>query len=1307
MVRSLDRIAQDELLAEEQVTDLNMDATGQGSFDVASVNPINPDFQIAQLNNQKEPITVNKKTFYLPKDTELRNKILDARDDVNTIINEMTKEEFSQSDIMNYIDMYLKENELTKDQISGKYPDPETDFIMALGQGSNKRLLEIADKVIDFGYITSPLGFSAEKIQQSVQPDIDFVPANEKVKNKLHEVFEFLHFIDPSFTPDTFSERVADNMGGFLIDSIPITGAMTKLTQANKVQIKDPEVLKGVFAKAKNNLGLMYNQIIDIYDNAKKTGNLGSVVADDILAVMGFSAGTDFGKKLAEEATEPGLIGTPLNLAIQTFSPFIGAAGGLAAKKYLYDVPIATYNATKNFFKNYSEFNAANPDQSPTTNLIQFYKNKYDASKAKEISESINTQINPDEIANRERALEIENNLNKVVVQTVEEGPDGNQIIVQKEVDFRAEGQPSLDFTLAQALENPNLVQTQTKIEGDLINSGFTLSNFGGRGKQKEEVSKVIKDLALSNYKIVNDAIQREFPDKQFVYTTVTDDNGVSKIVAVEQKVGNFNSYFNTNNRAGGVVDEQIDDQLASQQNILTPGATIKTGQNVSETGAEIRTKYETQKQEQLDLFDNKLIQLVDDSFGGQSFDISDFKDTVITKVKKTDFDRDVDIPDQFYQIRDLGNDFVPIINSAERQIKQAYNTYLDSPTTENYKKYMETMYKVEKELNSKINGLNSKLTKQVESGDRTIAPRYDMGEIKFTYPEVIKFDNKGNVIAGINTPGKSFMGRDISDGSNPGIGQPGAAIKVDITEPTLEVSTKSLINLKQSVLRDMNVALRNPSENSELIKRQSIILKEIDKVIDDNLGGVQVYDDWLKQKTQNYTNIYEKGQILKITTQDGTGQYIIPDEAVGKAFLKNPQSIEEFFGVFSGDIAATKGLEDAFYDDLFKKILNSDGLIDINKLKNYRKNNAEIIAKLDEFIPISDSLDSQVKLGVNAANRIKVLNDRKKFAEFIELDTFLAEGGLGTKLTFKNSDEMIKQALKDPEVMKDIVKTFSNIKGENENILLSAFKNKLFNKFVQASQSEKPVYQGGQPNTSGMSKFLFDNESAIKAYYDAVGDKDGYKRLLDITEAMRRLNLTGYPQKMPNVLVNKTEQIFGTGIPQILSRVFAVQSGRTSSRFVGAELGMRFMQKLSTAAREKVIASALYSKENAEALLKMVNGSELTAKDLSVLKGLFGKAYGLVGTTIDDEMEAIEKQDVPFGFDKIDVETTSSLDKEGPTVAPKISKLNIPSPSNASSLAGINMAGNVTQNTIPNTAARGQAVFGQNDPIFGGIAAV
>ena len=46
---------------------------------------------------------------------------------------------------MNYIDMYLRENNLTKDQISGAYPNAETDFVMAFTQGANKRLLEIND----------------------------------------------------------------------------------------------------------------------------------------------------------------------------------------------------------------------------------------------------------------------------------------------------------------------------------------------------------------------------------------------------------------------------------------------------------------------------------------------------------------------------------------------------------------------------------------------------------------------------------------------------------------------------------------------------------------------------------------------------------------------------------------------------------------------------------------------------------------------------------------------------------------------------------------------------------------------------------------------------------------------------------------------------------------------------------------------------------------------------------------------------------------------------------------------------------
>ena len=501
---------------------------------------------------------------------------------------------------------------------------------------------------------------------------------------------------------------------------------------------------------------------------------------------------------------------------------------------------------------------------------------------------------------------------------------------------------------------------------------------------------------------------------------------------------------------------------------------------------------------------------------------------------------------------------------------------------------------------------------------------------------------------------------------------------------------------------------MQKPNENSELIKKLSIMVKEVDGVVDDNLQGIKAYDDWLTEKL-NYTDIFEKGQINKILTQTGTGEYAIQDELVGKAFLTDKKSIDEFFSTFGDDAEAVKGIEAAFYDMLFSTkggVLNKEGLIDINKLKNFRANNADMIAALDSYIPIQDALDSQIKLGVHAANRIKVMNDRKKFADYIELDNFVQNNELKTGLTYKNSKDMVNQALKDPEQMKDIVKAL----GDSDNkSLLPAFKNQIFDAFLESAKGFKAkttIVKGGQPEVGGMTKFLTKNEEAIKAFYEAQGDPDGYNRLLDITKAYYKLNLTGYPQKIPNAVPDKIQQIFGTGIPQILSRVFAVQSGRTSTRFITAELGMRFMEKLSTTQREKIIAAALYDKDNAEALLKMLEGKSLTMPELNTLKGLFGRTIGLIGKSVEGEIEEQQQGRVPYGYDVIDVPVPGKEKTTETQINQTFSNLNIPNVSPASSLSGINMAA-MTNATTPNTLARGQAVFGATDPIFGGINSV
>ena len=281
---------------------------------------------------------------------------------------------------------------------------------------------------------------------------------------------------------------------------------------------------------------------------------------------------------------------------------------------------------------------------------------------------------------------------------------------------------------------------------------------------------------------------------------------------------------------------------------------------------------------------------------------------------------------------------------------------------------------------------------------------------------------------------------------------------------------------------------------------------------------------------------------------------------------------------------------------------------------------------------------------------------------------------------------------------MKKTVQAIQN--SPESDAMIAAFKNEIFKEWIDKSKSR--VFKGKFPQVSGMNNWLEKNEVVIKSFFDAIGDPKGYDRLNNITKAYDKLNLTGYPGQADATKPSIIKRVFGSDIPQILSRVFAVQSGRTSSRFVGAELGMRFFRQLDANKRQKVIAEALYDKDVAEALLKVMTGDPLTKKDVNLMKGILGQVQGWMSNTIDDEI--LQDQQKQLQSDAKAITTTSSLDQGATGVAPK---LNIPSVSPASSLSGINISGAMTPATTPNTLQKGQALFGANDPIFGGIASV
>ena len=63
-------------------------------------------------------------------------------------------------------------------------------------------------------------------------------------------------------------------------------------------------------------------------------------------------------------------------------------------------------------------------------------------------------------------------------------------------------------------------------------------------------------------------------------------------------------------------------------------------------------------------------------------------------------------------------------------------------------------------------------------------------------------------------------MGRDLKAGEPIGIGVAGDQVTVDIKDPTLDIPISQLIKFKEGLLRDLNLAMQKPNENSELIKK-------------------------------------------------------------------------------------------------------------------------------------------------------------------------------------------------------------------------------------------------------------------------------------------------------------------------------------------------------------------------------------------------------------------------------------------------------------------------------------------------------
>jgi hypothetical protein len=229
------------------------------------------------------------------------------------------------------------------------------------------------------------------------------------------------------------------------------------------------------------------------------------------------------------------------------------------------------------------------------------------------------------------------------------------------------------------------------------------------------------------------------------------------------------------------------------------------------------------------------------------------------------------------------------------------------------------------------------------------------------------------------------------------------------------------------------------------------------------------------------------------------------------------------------------------------------------------------------------------------------------------------------------------------------------------------------------------------------LQNFLKENNESLSTMFKSIkGDKIGEEHLKNlnlIAAGFEKVNLVPPPKGSPAATPDQLmKDALGVDIPQVWSRVYAVQSGRTGWKFQGTEMLNRFLGNLGRKEFDRVLKQAIYDPDFAKTITHMIQGKESTAGDIKRLYGFLGKVNGIIGIEAEhgEDYQSEISQAEQKGFDKV---------KELSLNVSPVSRLNtgIVQPVDMPRAPTVNVA-----SINPDTIARGQQIFGADDPIFG-----
>ena len=518
------------------------------------------------------------------------------------------------------------------------------------------------------------------------------------------------------------------------------------------------------------------------------------------------------------------------------------------------------------------------------------------------------------------------------------------------------------------------------------------------------------------------------------------------------------------------------------------------------------------------------------------------------------------------------------------------------------------------------------------------------------------------------------------------------------ITEPAKkQLTNQGLFDLwltasleETSLLGKAGIA--NASKLTKVTQIKGILLDALKTNLKDAEGSVQFFDN-----LNSYISKFETGAIVD-ARKKGLSGFQFRDERIADAFFQteNVGAMDDFIRVFEGDTNAISNMEQAILDRIISKSLNKN--TNLLNMDSYRQFLTQHKSVLDRFSTVSPDFVSNVRnkadLLDNITNRIFTLEKRKNFLEGKKLDeVFSLLGAPGTnQLKFGTTDEYVQAALKDNKVMKQVTDKILNQFPEAGDAWIKS----VLDDFIKL-RVDKNTGAISLREVKNLQNFLKENNESLLTMFKSIkGDKIGEEHLKNlnlIAAGFEKVNLVPPPKGSPAATPSEAmKNALGVDIPQVWSRVYAVQSGRTGWKFTITETLNRFLGNLGRKEFDRVLKQAIYDPDFAKTITHMIQGKESTAGDLKRLYGFLGKVNGIIG------IEAEHGEDYQSEISQAEQKGLEKVKELNLNVSPA-SRLNIgvvqpvdmPRAS-TTELASINS----------DTMARGQQVFGADDPIFG-----